>query len=344
MNRAPEPGPGQPGLQSEAAPQAHRWGPQWDADGASHLAVGTEWTQTQVGRGVGVGGQLAPPHDRRPRRCWRASRSWTTACSWVCTTSTSRSVSGRPRAPRAPLTRSGRWARRRSTPRPWSPSRAGPRAGRPSRRTTRRWRGSGASRSCLCPGPLARREAGGGSREEGERDTTESRVWPVPGLSTGQQRPPIPQPPAPRGVDGGHTAAARCSDQGVQISQSVDGGHWPSLWEAQIPFPPAGPQGGLKRHRRQQSWKGVERQPQRRWKQLWMSDPFIARYQTRGASGAGLRTVLPWRCQAAVRGDWVQRGVRPPTPPTRPTWSCPGPALGAWARSQTYGVALPPTL
>eukprot|EP00069_Balaena_mysticetus_P002089 bmy_15764T0 len=73
--------------------------------------------------------------------CWRASRSWTTACSWACTTSTSRSVSGRPRAPRAPLTRSGRWARRRSTPRPWSPSRAGPRAGRPSRRTTRRMGG-----------------------------------------------------------------------------------------------------------------------------------------------------------------------------------------------------------
>lgn len=52
-NRASEPGPGRPGLESETAPQAHRWGPQWDEDGASHLAVGTEWTQTQMGVGCG---------------------------------------------------------------------------------------------------------------------------------------------------------------------------------------------------------------------------------------------------------------------------------------------------
>lgn len=138
-------------------------------------------------------------------RCWRASRSWTTVCSWVCTTSTSRNVSGRPRAPRAARTRSGRWARRLSTPRPWSPSRAGPRGARPSSRTTRRWHGA-----------LARREAGGGRGIwPGGRD----HLRPVSGLRWD-----------PTGVLRVDTQTRGCvMTRAFQMNLPVDGGHWPSV-------------------------------------------------------------------------------------------------------------------
>lgn len=57
-------------------------------------------------------------------RCWKALRSWTTACCLGSTTSTKRRGRGRWRAPRVTAMRKGPWpSRRLCTPQPWSPSR-----------------------------------------------------------------------------------------------------------------------------------------------------------------------------------------------------------------------------
>lgn len=136
---------------------------------------------SEPGRGWGHG---RPTPDPYSRRCWRASRSWTIACSWVSTTLTSRSVSGRLRAPRAQPMRSGRWARRRSTPQPWSLSRVAPHAGRPSRRMTRRcrgWRAQGSFQLSSLPQPpcqaRSRQGAGRGGALRKVKDKARSRTW-----------------------------------------------------------------------------------------------------------------------------------------------------------------------
>lgn len=57
-------------------------------------------------------------------RCWKALRSWTTACCLGSTTSTKRRGRGRWKAPRVTAMRKGPWpSRRLCTPQPWSPSR-----------------------------------------------------------------------------------------------------------------------------------------------------------------------------------------------------------------------------
>lgn len=71
-------------------------------------------------------------------RCWKALRSWTTACCWGFTTWTKLRGRGRWRVPRAAAMRRGPWpSRRLCILQPWSPSREEPPAEGPSTLMTR---------------------------------------------------------------------------------------------------------------------------------------------------------------------------------------------------------------
>ena len=69
-------------------------------------------------------------------RCWRALRSWTTACCWGCTSWTRAREMGVSQA-RQGVTGGDLWVRGCFTPLPWSPSRETARPPKPSPQTTR---------------------------------------------------------------------------------------------------------------------------------------------------------------------------------------------------------------